>query len=337
MNLELSSILIMVFIITYVAIINFFSILFRMTGLTKGKTTFQVISLFTGAGFTTSESEIIVNENTRRKIAMACMITGNVFSVIIVSLIVNLLSSLTLYDSDTTFIYIGVAFVVFVAIFLFFRIPFVKTFIAKFIEFFVIRLFTKNKNENFLTLLDNYGDNAIVEVYINCMPEDLKGKSIFESKLKAKANINILMIKRKGRVINVTKDTMIQEKDEIVVFGSYFKIREYFLLKNENTKVKENEKANVIELIDNYGEQAMVKVYIKELPHIIENKSIEECKLKALYGINIMMIKRDTSVIDITRNTMIQEKDEIIVFGPFNNINYLFVESSKQKVVDESI
>lgn len=337
MNLELSSILIMVFVITYVAIINFFSILFRMTGLTKGKTTFQVISLFTGAGFTTSESEIIVNENTRRKIAMACMITGNVFSVIIVSLIVNLLSSLTLYDSDTTFIYIGIAFVVFVVVFFFFRIPFVKKFIAKFIEFFVIKLFTKNKNDNFLTLLDNYGDNAIVEVYINRMPEDLKGKSIFESKLKAKANINILMIRRKGRVINVTKDTMIQEKDEIVVFGSYFKIREYFLLKNENTKVKENEKVNAIELIDNYGEQAMVKVYIKELPYIIENKSIEECKLKALYGINIIMIKRDTNVIDITRNTMIREKDEIIVFGPFNNINYLFVESNKQKVVDESI
>ncbi len=325
MTLELSCILIMLFIIIYAAIINIFTILFRMTGLTKEKTTFQVVSLFTGAGFTTSESEIITTEHTRRKIAMFCMITGNVFSVIIVSLIVNLLSNLNITDSAKTFMYIGIAFVIFVTIFIIFKIPIVKKLISKLIERIVIRMFSKDKTENFLTLLDNYGENAIVEVYVNTMPDELKGNSIYQSGLKDRYNINILMIKRRERAINVSKDTMIQERDQIVVFGNYARIKECFMVKKEKNKPVEKESINQVELIDNYGTEAMVKISIQKLPEVMKNKSIEDSKLKALYGINVLMVKRGNMVIEINRHTLIEENDEIIAFGPLNNINYLFM------------
>ena len=69
MDLMTSVILIMVFIIIYVILIEIFSMLFRITGLTKEKASFQAISLLTNCGFTTGESEVITSDRLRRRIA----------------------------------------------------------------------------------------------------------------------------------------------------------------------------------------------------------------------------------------------------------------------------
>ena len=87
-------ILILAFIIIYISFIDVFAVLFRMTGLTIEKAKFQVISLFTNAGFTTRESEIIVSNPRRRNLAKAAMITGHIFSIIIFSLIVTIITSI---------------------------------------------------------------------------------------------------------------------------------------------------------------------------------------------------------------------------------------------------
>ncbi|MCR4697883.1 MAG: potassium transporter TrkA, partial [Bacilli bacterium] len=56
----INAILIMVIILLiYLALIKIYMTLFRMTGLSRQKARFQVVSLITGVGFTTSESEII--------------------------------------------------------------------------------------------------------------------------------------------------------------------------------------------------------------------------------------------------------------------------------------
>ena len=66
---------------------------FKLTGLSTSKIRFQVGSLFTGAGFTTSESELIANNPKRRKIALACMHTGHIFSVAFMGLVINVIFS----------------------------------------------------------------------------------------------------------------------------------------------------------------------------------------------------------------------------------------------------
>jgi len=53
------------------------SIALMMTGLDKNKARFQALSSFTGTGFTTKESESIVNHPQRRKIVRWLMIMGN--------------------------------------------------------------------------------------------------------------------------------------------------------------------------------------------------------------------------------------------------------------------
>jgi len=49
-----------------------------LTGLSKESARFQARSAFTGAGFTTSESESVVNHPVRRRIVMMLMMAGNV-------------------------------------------------------------------------------------------------------------------------------------------------------------------------------------------------------------------------------------------------------------------
>jgi len=53
------------------------SVALMMTGLEKNKARFQALSAFSGTGFTTKESESIVNHPRRRQIIRWLMITGN--------------------------------------------------------------------------------------------------------------------------------------------------------------------------------------------------------------------------------------------------------------------
>ena len=56
-----------------------------MTGISKDLAQFQALSAFTGAGFTTRESEDIVNHPVRRRIVMHLMLMGHAGAVIAVA------------------------------------------------------------------------------------------------------------------------------------------------------------------------------------------------------------------------------------------------------------
>lgn len=71
-----------------------------MTGLSKDLAQFQALSAFTGSGFTTKESEEIVNHPLRRRIVMHLMLLGNAGIVIAISSL--MLSFLGTTDSGTT-------------------------------------------------------------------------------------------------------------------------------------------------------------------------------------------------------------------------------------------
>lgn len=95
MDITGSIILFVVFIIVYSIIIETFTVLFRLTGLTQEKAKTQVISLLTNSGFTTSESEVILHSRKRRKLAQLTMMFGYSFTVIIVSVVVNIFLTLS--------------------------------------------------------------------------------------------------------------------------------------------------------------------------------------------------------------------------------------------------
>ena len=101
MNIWLAISLILAVVSVYMFAIEAFSVAFKLTGLATNKIRFQVASLFTTAGFTTAESELITNDERRRKIAVACIYTGHIFSVVIMGLIINVFVSLGFSLSGT--------------------------------------------------------------------------------------------------------------------------------------------------------------------------------------------------------------------------------------------
>ena len=193
MNLAVILILILIFIILYIVFIEGFTIAFRLTGLTHEKARFQVISLFTNAGFTTHESEIIPSSPSRRKLAIATMITGHIFSAIIVSLVVSIFTSIsTINEMKDYIVPILISLAIFLVLLFVLKVPFISKPLSKGLENMAIKSMQRRPTKNIITELDNYGTYSIVEVLINEMPLKLVDKPLYETDLKNNYRMNAL-------------------------------------------------------------------------------------------------------------------------------------------------
>ena len=335
MDLTTSFALIVLFVIIYVILVEIFSVLFRITGLTKEKSKFQTISMLTGCGFTTSESEIITNDKTRRRIACGAMITGYAFSVVIVSLLINVFLNLNISTLQASLTYILICCGILVGVLVIFQLPFVKKFFDKFFEKIALLFFKKNKRDNVITLLDNYGKDVIAEVYLNRIPDILDGKSLMESKIKNDYKMNFLMFNRKGKIHDVHRDTIFQKGDVIVIFGNYQNIKDLFLTRTENIvdalEQNETKMQNDLDLIENYGSEAMVKIKINVIPEILKDCALFDSKLKKNHKINVMMIERDDAAIALDKTTIVKQFDSMIVFGPYSEIKEVFLAQKEKE------
>lgn len=333
MNLSTSFILIILFIVVYIVIFEIYSVLFRITGLTKEKSKFQSISLLTNSGYSTSESEIIMSDKARRKIALSAMLTGYAFSVVIVSLLINVFLSLSLDEMKNSVVLISCCGGGLILLIIIVNLPFVKNSIDKSIEKIAIKVFKKGAKENVLTLLDNYGKDAIVEIYLNNIPEILYGKSLMESKIKDHYKMNFLMYNRKGKVHDITKDTIFQKGDVLLIFGSYQNIKDLFLTNAKNIEElldsTEKDYQNEIDLIENYGGDAMAEITINTVPEFLNDMPLFKSNIKENYHLNVMMITRGDMPIIVSRDTMIKQYDKVVVFGPYQSIKDAFIIERK--------
>ncbi|MCQ2506150.1 MAG: TrkA C-terminal domain-containing protein [Lachnospiraceae bacterium] len=333
MDFGLSLVLILVILVIYIVMINIFSIMLRITGVPASIAGFQGISLFTNCGYTTNESETITSTKLRRKIALACMITGNFFSVIIVSLIVNMISHFSVENAKQTYQIAYIAIGIFVGAMIVFQLPPVKRTFSKTIQIIVERRIEKKSKDNVITIIENFMGEAVIEVYVHWIPEILYGKTIHESKIKAEYNINILSIKRNKRMIDITRNTQMEKNDVLLVFGTYAAVREVFSIEAAHERKLASEEAsksltksfNELDLIDNFNENAMVEVHCRIVPFFLENKTLFESNLKDKFGINIIFIKRGNDIIEVNKDTIIRTGDMLMVFGPFQAIKNVFI------------
>ena len=228
MNFEVAFVIILSVIVFYYSLVNLYTIFFQITGLTKEKARFQVISLLTNCGFTTKESETITSSKFRRRLAVAVMLTGNVFSIVIVTLFVNLVFSFDREQLAGSMWIVINAFVAFVVSIIILKLPFVKSAFEKLISAISHKVL-KDKNKNVVTILDQYAEDAVCEILIYGLPSILKDVSLSESKISSKYGINVFSLQRGNRTIKVTGDTIFQPGDMILVFGNYLNIRDLFL------------------------------------------------------------------------------------------------------------
>ncbi len=228
MSLNLALLILLLLIVLYITFIEIFTVIFMLTGMSHSRSSFQVISLLTNSGFTTSESEVVVSSRKRRKIAITVMIFGHMFNVAIVSLLVNLILSIS---KDKSFDVIqGIIKVILLLLFIILikRLSFIRVAFDKLVKRIATRVMF-SKGSNSMLILDNFYGFVIVEVKVSQVPEILENKSLIESRISKDHGIKILTIKRNDRTLtDIRRDDIIMNNDRLIIYGPLKNIMEVF-------------------------------------------------------------------------------------------------------------
>ena len=341
MNFWIATSLILAVTSIYMFMIEIFSVAFKLTGLATSKIKFQVASLFTASGFTTQESELITNDDRRRRIAVACMYTGHIFSVVIMGLIINVLISIgETINADRSgrtftewyFIVFYISLGVFLLV-LITKIPAINRRFQKLLEKIAINTSKGRRENNIITVLDYYGKSAIVEVVLNKLPDFAKEVSLHDMALTKKYALILLSLRRGNRRVSISKDTMLIKGDVIVTYGHINDIREAFVNSVANKKGISDtvviDNSNEIQLINNYGSNTLMEVVVNEVPKELDGIKMKDSHLTDRYSINIVIIKRDNEYISADKDTIIKKGDTVTLFGPYLNIKHLFNNEEK--------
>ena len=226
-NLLASIILFNLLIIIYQIIIEIFTAIFRIEGVQIDKARFQIISIITGTGFTTSESELMLATKRRRKLTQMIILFSYIFNISIVTTIVNVFISYSPQDTNLLEFEIGAGLT---AINILLLIGLNKsTRIRRIFDNLAIKIATRaeKKRINPISVYDYYGSTVIAEVKILQLNNKLT--KINTERLKKEFNIQLLVIKRGNETISeIEPDVLIEKNDVLLVFGNLKQIKKLF-------------------------------------------------------------------------------------------------------------
>ncbi len=221
MNLALAISLFVVIILIYWIICELFTVLFRFTGLPDDKARFQVLSLLTGAGFTTRESEMLLSIRVRRRLAQITMLFGYVFNITIVSAFVNVFLSMKAYQAEDFFIGTLIPLVIAVILILLIRTRSVRKRVDRMLESVAGRIMHQD-SVNTILLMDYIAHDSIAQVTLREVPEELRDKTLKELDLRSKSDILVMLVERADHTVEVAgAGTSFQTGDKLTVFGNY--------------------------------------------------------------------------------------------------------------------
>ena len=235
MDIYMAFSLFSIIILVYWIITELFTILFRFTGLPDERARFQVISLLTGCGYTTKESEMFLSSKHRRRLARVTMLFGYVFNITIVSAFINVFLSLKL--SQVRHFYSGFLIPLAAAaiIFIFIRVPKVRGWGEGVLQNIADRLVGKTDSFNTVLLLDYIGTDSIALVTLHHIPDEYRGIPLSQSGLKADTGILVMLVEKPGeKALPAGANTVFSVGDKLTVFGNYsiicksFHAREHF-------------------------------------------------------------------------------------------------------------
>ena len=220
--------LFIVIVLVYWIICEIFTVLFRFTGLPYEKARFQVLSLLTGTGFTTRESEGLVSIRQRRRLAQVTMLFGYVFNITIISTFINIFVSLRAYQSSNLYAEVLIPIGVMTILFLVLRTSAVHKRLDALIEKLAGRFITKDA-ANTILLVDYISHDSIAKVKLQEVPEEFKGKTLAELDLRTKYNVLVMLVERADRsVVAADGKTVFCEGDKLTLFGNYKVITNLF-------------------------------------------------------------------------------------------------------------
>lgn len=217
------------FMLFYLFISEFFTILFRLTGITEETARFQVISMLTTCGFTTAESELIASSKKRRKLAFITILFGYVFTVTMVSIVINFFIQLNKKSGTENLL--KELFIIVLLIgtwYTLFKIKPLKNIFNSFISKIGMKLMFKN-HDNPIFVLSFFKTGVVAEISITKLPQELINSSLKDSQIKNKYGIQILSVFRNEEPIEVNAETILNNNDKIVIFGNLKSIKSLFV------------------------------------------------------------------------------------------------------------
>ena len=239
MNIYLAFTLFSLIVLIYWVITELFAIFFRFTGLPEERARFQVISLLTGCGFTTKESEMILSSRSRRRLAKITMLFGYVFNITIVSAFVNVFLSLKAAQIENYLFAVLIPLAAVAIIFVFIRVPIVRAWGDKLLQRFAGRLIHGDAG-NTVMPLDYIGNDSIALITLKYIPEEYQGVPLSETGLKADTGILVMLVEPPGGKAEAAgADTVFHVGDKLTVFGDYVTICRAFHARERFADIEE--------------------------------------------------------------------------------------------------
>ena len=209
---------------------------FELTGMDPEQSHFQALSAFTGTGFTTRESELIVVHKQRRKIASSLIILGNAGFVTLIATLVNSIKS-TAPGSTISIPGLSKGIPAFL-------VPYMTLSFILIILYVIHRLFRSSKLaiilkqkvqqkmidnkyiqpvcfEEFLLSTSGYGVSQIEIIENN----PLLGKTLSESRLREHGILVLSVERGDEHILNPSPDIRFTQRDRLVCFGRLDDIR----------------------------------------------------------------------------------------------------------------
>ena len=221
MNVYMAFALFSLIILLYWVITELFTIFFRFTGLPDEKARFQVISLLTGCGFTTRESEMILSNRTRRRLARITMLFGYVFNITIVSAFINVFLSLKVAQVESYLPAILIPLGAVAILFVFIRFPSVRAWADRRLEKLADHMI-RSEAGNTVMPLDYIGKDSIALVTLKHIPDEYQNVPLSKTGLRAETGILVMLVEPNGeKAVPAGADTVFHVGDKLTVFGDY--------------------------------------------------------------------------------------------------------------------
>ncbi|MFC1546928.1 TrkA C-terminal domain-containing protein [Candidatus Neomarinimicrobiota bacterium] len=193
------------------------------TGLSIESARFQARSAFTGSGFTTRESEDVVNHPVRRRIVMLLMLLGNAGIVTVISSFI--LTFVNRGESVSVLPRIVILVVGLTALWFFSHSKWIDKRLSWMIDRFLKR-YTKLDVRDYASLMHLAGDYSLVELEVD-KGDWISNRSLAECEL-GDEGIMVLGIKRfDGTYLGAPRgSTLLLSKDILIIYGRVGKIEE---------------------------------------------------------------------------------------------------------------
>lgn len=203
-----------------ILIIEIHAIVFTLTGVKRTISRFQVLSLMTGTGFTTEESELILGHPVRRKLSMFLIVFGIFSFAVIISSLSTILSKYVV--TVHTFYIAGIILILYVLL----QIP-------------VIQRHLKKKLQQETKQSIEIKDLPIHQVFLreptdHLMKWKIDEHSIYRNQtitsvFHPQEDIHVLFVKRGDRNLRSgLGELILQERDELLLYGEKRILEEKF-------------------------------------------------------------------------------------------------------------